>query len=127
MITAIMSTMSVLSWAILLIFLLMMVIAVTNASLLDPFIRDPSQDTDVRRETYMRWGTFYRATISMFEITLANWGPQCWFLVNNVHATWGCFFILWKCCVGFAVVQVIISVFIQHPFKTASRDENIMI
>ena len=63
----------------------------------------------------------------MFEVTLANWGPHCWFLVNHVNEFWGCFFILWKCCVGFAVVQVIISVFIQHTFKTASRDEEIMI
>merc|ERR1712039_560546 len=81
-IKSIMSTISVLSWTLLLIFLLMMIMAVMIASLLDPFIRDPNQDNEVRRETYMKWGTFYRACISMFEITLANWGPQCWFLVN---------------------------------------------
>merc|ERR1712039_798384 len=126
-IKSIMSTISVLSWTLLLIFLLMMIMAVMNASLLEPFIRDPNHDSDARRHAYMRWGTFFRALISMFEITLANWGPQCWFLVNNVSELWGCFFILWKCCIGFAVVQVIISVFIQHTFKTASRDENVMI
>merc|ERR1740121_2639274 len=98
-----------------------------NANFLDSFIRDPNQESEVRRDTYMKWGTFYRSYISMFEITLANWGPQCWFLVNKVHALWGVFFILWKCCIGFAVVQVITSVFIQHTFKTASRDEGIMI
>merc|ERR1719221_602760 len=63
----------------------------------------------------------------MFEITLANWGPQCWMLMNSVDVKWGFFFILWRCGFGFAVIQVITSVFIQHTFKVASRDEEIMI
>jgi len=63
----------------------------------------------------------------MFEITLANWGPQCWLLMNEVNELWGFFFIIWRCCFGFAVIQVITSVFIQHTFKVASRDADIMI
>lgn len=40
---------------------------------------------------------------------------------------WGYFFIVWRCFCGFAVVQVIGSVFIQNTFKVASRDEDVMI
>merc|ERR1719189_462006 len=97
------------------------------ATVLEGFIKDPSQDPDARKEVFKTWGSFLRAYISMFEITLANWGPQCWLLMNKVHEFWGFFFIFWRCCFGFAVIQVITSVFIQHTFQVANRDEVIMI
>lgn len=124
---SIMSTMSVLSYSVALIFVLMVFMAVVQASLLSTFIGDVDQDPEIRRQAFMKWGSFWRAFISMFEITMANWGAHCWFLVNNVGELWGCFFIAWRCVVGFAVIQVISSVFIQHTFKTAARDEDIMI
>ena len=63
----------------------------------------------------------------MFEITLANWGPPVRRLMNKVDEWWAVFFLAYKLTVGFAVVQVIISTFIQQTFKTASRDEEVMI
>merc|ERR1719512_294767 len=105
----------------------MMFVAMVNSSLLEDFIKDGSQDIEARSEVYRKWGSFIRAFVSMFEITLANWGPQCWMLMNHVNELWGLFFIVWRCVVGFAVIQVITSVFIQHTFKVASRDEDIMI
>merc|ERR1719512_540034 len=98
-----------------------------NASLLREFIGDTTQDKAARFEIYQAWGSFLRAYVSMFEITLANWGPQCWLLMNRVDESWGYFFIVWRCCFGFAVIQVITSVFIQHTFKVASRDQEVMI
>merc|ERR1712137_473273 len=58
---------------------------------------------------------------------LANWAPACWNLTNYVSEWYSAFFIIYKCFVGFSVVQVILSVFIQQTFKTASLDESIMI
>merc|ERR1719221_1446201 len=98
-----------------------------NTSALESFIKDPTNDPDIRLQVYKKWGSFMRAYVSMFEVTLANWGPNCWLLMNEVHECWGFFFIFWRCCFGFAVIQVITSVFIQHTFKVASRDEDIMI
>merc|ERR1712054_429385 len=46
---------------------------------------------------------------------------------NNVNEWWAFFFVVYKCSIGFAVVQVITSVFIQQTFKVASRDEEVMI
>merc|ERR1719512_431957 len=105
----------------------MMFVAMVNSSLLEDFIKDGSQDIEARSEVYRKWGSFVRAFVSMFEITLANWGPQCWMLMNTVGEGWGFFFILWRCCFGFAVIQVITSVFIQHTFKVAGSDEEMMI
>merc|ERR1712187_16963 len=48
-------------------------------------------------------------------------------LMNNVNEWWAFFFVAYKCSIGFAVVQVITSVFIQQTFKVASRDEEVMI
>merc|ERR1719356_1932602 len=47
--------------------------------------------------------------------------------MNNVNEWWAFFFIAYKSFIGFAVVQVITSVFIQQTFKVASRDEELMI
>merc|ERR1712137_94430 len=92
-----------------------------------PFIRDGSQDIDARTSIYKNWGTFTRALVTMFEATLANWGPICWNLSNHVSEWFGLFFILYKCGIGLAVVQVILSVFIQQTFKIAAQDEEVMI
>merc|ERR1719189_1666975 len=97
------------------------------ATVLQGFISVTDGDELARQFVFEKWGTFLRAYVSMFEITLANWGPQCWLLMNQVNEAWGFFFIVWKCCFGFAVIQVITSVFIQHTFKVASRDEDVMI
>merc|ERR1712187_31361 len=48
-------------------------------------------------------------------------------LMNNVNEWWAFFFVAYKCSIGFAVVPVITSVFIQQTFKVASRDEEVMI
>jgi len=44
-----------------------------------------------------------------------------------VNEWFSLFFISYKCSIGLAVVQVILSVFIQQTFKVAAQDENIMI
>merc|ERR1719412_2238018 len=104
-----------------------MILAMTVGNLLMPIIRDPDVDEGVRQVLYEKWGTFLRAVVTMFAVTLANWAPTCWELMNSVSPLWGIFFIAYKCTMGFAVVQVITSVFIQQTFKLAARDEDIMI
>merc|ERR1719162_2309224 len=105
----------------------MMVLAMVVSSMLEGFMMDTTQNSEARKDIYNNWGSFIRAFVSMFEITLANWGPQCWQLMNQVDERWGVFFVVWRCCIGFAVIQVITSVFIQHTFKVANRDADIMI
>lgn len=126
-ITSIQSTGPVLFWTVSILFLLLMVAATVLTSFLTGFIEDPTQDSQARFEIFRDWGSFTRAFVSMFEITLANWGPFCRRLMDHVDERWGFFFILWRCCVGFAVIQVISSIFIQTTFKVASRDEEIMV
>merc|ERR1712113_595884 len=88
---------------------------------------DPANNRATQMLVYSSWGTYSRALETMFEITLANWGPHCRLLMNNVDEYWLLFFVLYKCIVGFAVVNVIVSVFMQRTFKVTARHEEIMI
>merc|ERR1711964_512671 len=80
-----------------------------------------------RRQVYEYFGSFTRAMLSMFEITLANWPPICRMLSENVSPWFMLFAVCHKLSVGFTVVAVIQGVFIQETFKAASNDDNIMI
>lgn len=95
--------------------------------MLQDFIKDASNDIEFRTAVYESWGSCTRAIVTMFEITHANWGPHCRLLMNGVNEWWALFFLMYKCSIGFAVVQVITAVFIQQTFKVASRDEEVMI
>eukprot|EP00812_Abedinium_dasypus_P013263 NODE_676_length_1411_cov_340.638643.p1 GENE.NODE_676_length_1411_cov_340.638643~~NODE_676_length_1411_cov_340.638643.p1 ORF type:complete len:413 (+),score=153.89 NODE_676_length_1411_cov_340.638643:3-1241(+) len=117
----------VLFWSLMLLVLVISIIAMAMSQTLTSFIRDDAQDMSARMDVYEGWGSFTRAVISIFEVTLANWGPPCWLLTNHVNENWFLFFLIYKCSVGFAVVQVILSVFIQQTFKVAARDERVMI
>eukprot|EP00811_Abedinium_folium_P007127 NODE_16575_length_987_cov_4.647674.p1 GENE.NODE_16575_length_987_cov_4.647674~~NODE_16575_length_987_cov_4.647674.p1 ORF type:complete len:217 (+),score=52.73 NODE_16575_length_987_cov_4.647674:296-946(+) len=80
-----------------------------------------------RTDIFERWGTFTRTMVSMFELTIGNWGPLCWMLTNLVDERWALFVLVYKLTIGFAVMQVIMSVFIQQTFKVAACDEEVMI
>eukprot|EP00419_Tripos_fusus_P011229 CAMPEP_0172664186 /NCGR_PEP_ID=MMETSP1074-20121228/6418_1 /TAXON_ID=2916 /ORGANISM="Ceratium fusus, Strain PA161109" /LENGTH=189 /DNA_ID=CAMNT_0013480291 /DNA_START=664 /DNA_END=1233 /DNA_ORIENTATION=- len=62
----------------------------------------------------------------MFEITLGNWMPPCRALVENVSEWYMLFSLTHKLVIGFSVVSVITSVFIQETFKVATIDDRIM-
>jgi len=126
MVNAINSSFAVLFWCVILFIFLMTVPAIVVSQLLQPSIRT-SRDETQREELFQHWGTFTRSFITVFEITLANWGPRCRTLMEYVSERWAIFFIGYKCAVGFAVVQIVISTFIQQTFKAASKNEEIAI
>merc|ERR1719265_3036074 len=63
----------------------------------------------------------------MFEVTLANYSPACRALVDHVDEAYGTFFLIYKCSVGFAMLNVINGVFLHETFKAANNDDEIMI
>merc|ERR1712093_28226 len=64
--------------------------------------------------------------LSMFELSLANFPPIVWVLSEKI-TSWLIFFCLvHKLTVGFAVIGVINSVFIQETFKVANQDNYIL-
>mmetsp|Transcript_44281 Transcript_44281/g.103365 ORF Transcript_44281/g.103365 Transcript_44281/m.103365 type:complete len:224 (+) Transcript_44281:2-673(+) len=61
----------------------------------------------------------------MFEILFANWGPACRVLVEDFSEWFSIFFLLYRCVLGFAVLNVVNAVFVQQTMKTAGSDEEL--
>lgn len=59
------------------------------------------------------------------RIMFANWAPACRVLVENVSEWFSVFFLVYRCVVGFAVLNVVSAVFVQQALKTASSDEEL--
>jgi len=79
----------------------------------------------VRQEVFKYYGTFTRCFLTMFEILFANWSPPCRVLVENVSEWLSIFFLIYRCVLGFAVLNVVNSVFVQQTMRTASSDEEL--
>mmetsp|Transcript_65275 Transcript_65275/g.155978 ORF Transcript_65275/g.155978 Transcript_65275/m.155978 type:complete len:808 (+) Transcript_65275:158-2581(+) len=128
MTTALAGSATILAWsAALLIVLLMMFALFANQVLVTSYLDNETIHPDEKLEVYEYFGTFSRALLSMFEMTLANWPPVCRLLVENVSEIWLVPALIHKLTIGFAVVGVINGVFMQETFKVASTDDSIML
>jgi hypothetical protein len=124
--TTLSGSMQILCWSVALLFVLQMLLAlIMNFALRDYFENDhyPEQ---VRRDVFKYFGSFSRAMLTMFEMTLANWPPVCRLLVENVNEWFMLFCLGHKLTIGFAVIGVINGVFLQETFKVSATDDSIM-
>jgi hypothetical protein len=113
-------------WSALLLLLVTLLVAMLVGEFLEAYMTNKSVPLESRTEVWKQWGSVSRALATMFEITLGNWGPPCRLLQNDVSEWWALFFVSYKVIVGFAVVQVITSVFVQQTFKVVAQDEEIV-
>ncbi|CAJ1405989.1 unnamed protein product [Effrenium voratum] len=95
------------------------------ATLCRGFLEDESQDLGLRNEVFKYYGTFSRTILTMFEILFANWSPPCRVLVENISEYFSIFFLVYRCIIGFAVLNVVGAVFVQQTMKIASTDEQL--
>eukprot|EP00913_Durusdinium_trenchii_P025072 g23535.t1 len=77
---------------------------------------DPLGPFEIREEVFRYYGTWTRTMLSMFEILFANWGPPCRILVDHVHEAFSIFFLVYRCVLGFAVLNVDLA------FREKQRD-----
>jgi hypothetical protein len=117
------SSMNMMLGALMVIVLMHVIAGLLIHQLVEPFLRDESQPIELRREVFDYYGTFWRCTITMFEISLANWAPSCRVLLNYVSESFGIFFLIYRCGIGFAVLTVVQAVFIQQTIQSAQRNE----
>jgi len=92
LITSVKASMWVLFWTIIILFILQAAVAMFLVELLDVYMHDPQYPVESRQATWAYFGTFTRAMVTMFEVTLANWAPACRLLTNNVSEAYGPFF-----------------------------------
>merc|ERR1712187_963578 len=63
----------------------------------------------------------------MFEVTHVNYSRSSRVLQDNISEWYAYVFILYRCIVSFAILQVIRYVFIQQTLKVAEKDRDLMI
>jgi len=121
------ASVSTLTCALGLILIIQCVAGMLISQLVGGFIADPNKDFNLRLELFNYYGTFTRSMLTMFEVTLANWSPPCRILVDNVSEWYSALFIIYRCLIGFACLNVINAVFIQQTMQVAAQDKEIMI
>eukprot|EP00928_Gymnodinium_smaydae_P080075 TRINITY_DN6386_c2_g1_i2.p1 TRINITY_DN6386_c2_g1~~TRINITY_DN6386_c2_g1_i2.p1 ORF type:complete len:587 (+),score=81.39 TRINITY_DN6386_c2_g1_i2:85-1845(+) len=126
--TALKGSISILAWAVILLFLIQMMLALLLTQLLtEYYFLDETVDVVKRHEVYLYFGSFTRSFVTMMEITLANWPPVCRLLMENVSEWFALFSMIHKMAIGFATVGVLNGVFMQETFKVASEDDRVML
>lgn len=126
MTTALQGSMSALLWVGVLLLFLQMMFALLFGQALTVFIEDQSHPLASRLDIFKYFGTFPRAMLTMFELTLGNWVPVARLLQENVSELFVVFSILHKVIFGFACIGVVNGVFMQETLKVAQSDDVIM-
>mmetsp|Transcript_71626 Transcript_71626/g.167721 ORF Transcript_71626/g.167721 Transcript_71626/m.167721 type:complete len:295 (+) Transcript_71626:2-886(+) len=116
---------NMLFWSFCLLTFVQCVAGMVASTLCREFISNANGDPQLREEVFRYYGTFSRTFLTMFEILFANWSPPCRVLVENISEWFSIFFLLYRCVLGFAVLNVVNAVFVQQTMKTASSDEEL--
>ncbi|CAE7469293.1 NaCP60E [Symbiodinium sp. CCMP2592] len=97
------------------------------STLVSRYLEDPAIDKEARRYVFQYWGTFSRTFLTMFEVLFANWAPACRSLTDYVSEWFTVVFVGYRCVVGFALLNVVNSVFVSQTLKIADSDEEYLI
>mmetsp|Transcript_54764 Transcript_54764/g.100793 ORF Transcript_54764/g.100793 Transcript_54764/m.100793 type:complete len:704 (-) Transcript_54764:153-2264(-) len=122
LVKAITASVQALLWSFLLLLLVQMGTALFLCQVLHGFIEDKDKNMEARDKVFAYFGTFYRAMLTMFEITLANWVPSCRTLVEEVNEMFFLFYLVYRCMFCFAVLKVIAAVFISETNRVLASD-----
>merc|ERR1719375_1397961 len=127
MTTSIRGSVKFLAWACILLVVLQMLFALLLSQVLhESYFNQPQYSYEDRQAVYRYFGTFSRAMLSMFELSMGNFPPIVWLLSEKVTGWFVLFCLMHKLTVGFAVIGVINAVFIQETFKVANQDNYIL-
>lgn len=119
------ASVEVLFWSLCLLLVIQCIAGMLLMQLLQTYLQDGSIEASVRREVFRYYGTFSLTLLTMFEVLFANWAPACRILVDNVSEVFSIGFIVYRCLVGFAVLNVVSAVFLQQTMKVAAADQDV--
>ncbi|CAE8663647.1 unnamed protein product [Polarella glacialis] len=121
------ASVGMLFWSLCLLFVIQCIGGMMLSILVRPFMDDAEIDPQVRRLVFRYYGTFSGSMLTMFEVLFANWSTACRILVDNVSEWFGLWFIIYRCLVGFAVLNVVNACFVQQTMSVAQQDTELMI
>lgn len=117
-----------LGWAMALLSLCMIMGGVTIGFLLQGYIEDENHPFESRKWIWLHYGTAYRATYTMYEITMAgNWPTNVRPVLENVSHAYVFFFVGYITVVVFAIIRVITAIFLSQTLEAANNDVEVMI
>lgn len=114
-------------WSLSLIWILQVTVAITLCQILENFMGDDTKSLATRQSVFQYFGTMSNAILTMFEITFGNWVISCRFFHESVSEWFGCFYIFYRCCFLFAIMNVITAIFIAETNRVAASDDELAI
>lgn len=128
MTTALRDSVTSLFWVAIIMLVVEMMFALLLNQVLVSLIFDAGHDYSEAEEKLLfeYFGTFLRAMLTMFQLTLGTWVPVARILQETVSPYFNIFTILHKVIIGFACIGVINGVFMQETLKVAQSDDIIM-
>ncbi|CAJ1457318.1 unnamed protein product [Effrenium voratum] len=131
MTTALKHSLGALFWAAVILLVVEMMLALLLSQLLMNYLAEESSDfrEEVQVKFFEYFGTFPRAMLTMFQMTLGTWVPVARALQELLGPAFNIVTILHKVVVGFAVVGVINGVFMQaaEELRTSSCSETMKV
>ncbi|CAK0870216.1 unnamed protein product [Prorocentrum cordatum] len=118
----------VLGWAcVLLLALQSFTACVISQVLFTTYFSDEGRPIEERMEVFTYFGSFVRALLTTFEMTMANWPIPARILVENVSEWFMWLFLIHKLVVGFAFIGVVNGIFVQETLQIAMTDDLTMV
>ncbi|CAE7561757.1 Scn11a [Symbiodinium natans] len=119
------SSVDMLFWSFCLLTFIQCIAGMILSALVREYLNDDTKPLVIRQQVWDYYGTFTRTFLTMFEILFANWGPPCRVLVDFVDEAFSLFFLVYRCMIGFAVLNVVNAVFVQQTMLMAANDEDL--
>ena len=128
MTTALQHSVNALLWVAVIMIMVQLLFALLLNQVLMTFVAGSFFDFSVQEQTQLfeYFGTFPRAMLTMFQMTLGTWVPVARILQEVVSPAFNVITILHKVTVGFACIGVINGVFMQETMRVAQTDDVIM-
>ncbi|CAJ1418028.1 unnamed protein product [Effrenium voratum] len=127
MLKCVRASFNTLCWSLSFIVVLQCIAGMVISQVVWPYMKDESNNIDERRAVFRYYGTFTSTFLTMFEVLLANWAPPARILVDNVSDLFVYVFVIYRCVVGFAILNVVNAVFIQQTMKVAQADQELIL
>eukprot|EP00930_Biecheleria_cincta_P001988 TRINITY_DN103066_c0_g1_i1.p1 TRINITY_DN103066_c0_g1~~TRINITY_DN103066_c0_g1_i1.p1 ORF type:complete len:615 (+),score=126.19 TRINITY_DN103066_c0_g1_i1:63-1907(+) len=127
MLRCVKASLDVLLWSMCLLGVLQVIAGMIISQLAKPFLEDASISSEQRRQVFRYFGTFTKTTFTMFEIMFANWSPPARALLDNISDAYIGVIIVYRCVVGFAVLNIVNAVFVQQTMKVAQADHDFQV
>lgn len=125
------ASVSMLLWSLLLLAVIQCTAGMLIGQLVAGYIEDNNnaaiESLETRQSIFRYYGTFSFTMLTMFEVLFANWTIPCRLLVDHVNEWYMMYFIIYRCLVGFCVLNVVSAVFVQQTMRVAAEDQDLFV